>query len=199
MRKALGLATALALAVGVVILGAQAGEQEGAVKIGEKLPDFTMTDYNGKEHTLSKYEGKIVVIDMASHNCPVSRGADPEIQKMVDKYKEQGVVFIGIDSDKANNLADIKKYMDDNGFNWPVVKDENNVYADKVKAKVTPEMFILDKEGKLVYHGAFAPQGSTDFAGREIYVAGVLEKLIAGEAIETAERPAWGCSIKRVS
>ncbi|HOV32571.1 MAG TPA: redoxin domain-containing protein [Candidatus Hydrogenedens sp.] len=170
-----------------------------ALSIGEAMPDFKLKDCDGNEHTLSQYKGKIVVIEFCSKECPYSRGADPDLIKLHEKYSSQGVVFLGIDSHFQTQPEDIKKYALQIKKVYPILKDIENKYADLVGAKVTPEIFIIDKEGKIAYHGAFDDRKSPDGKPTEKYTENAIESLLGGKAIEKTETKAWGCSIKRVS
>ena len=185
------IALGLVFAVGPVFAG------EG-VEVGEAMPDFTLTDYTGKEHTLSDYKGKIVVVEMSSHNCPWSRGTDSHISELADTYKDKEVVFIGIDSDATNTMEEVADHAKEAGVSFPVLKDPENKYADAVMASRTPEIYIVDKEGKLAYHGAFDNRQVPTTAGDTNYVAKALDELLAGEAVSTPSVSAWGCTIKRV-
>jgi len=169
-----------------------------ALSIGEAMPDFKLKDYDGKEYTLSQYKGKIVVIEFCSKECPYSRGADPDLIKLYAKYSNQGVVFLGIDSHFQTQPEDIKKYALEIKKPYPILKDVENKYADIVGAKVTPEIFIIDKEGKIAYHGAFDDRKSPEGKPTEKYSENAIESLLAGKAVEKTETKAWGCSIKRV-
>jgi peroxiredoxin len=168
-----------------------------AVEIGQNLPDFTLKDLDGKEHTLSQYRGNIVVIEFCSYQCPWSRGADPKLIELWNKYKDKGVVFLGIDSNTPNAVEDIKKYAATLKKDYPILKDVDNVYADKLGASRTPEIFIVDKDGKLVYHGAFDNRTNPDGTPTKHYVADAIESLLNGKTPDPNSTSAWGCTIKR--
>ncbi|MGC8737909.1 MAG: redoxin domain-containing protein [Candidatus Hydrogenedens sp.] len=172
--------------------------QAKALNIGDPMPDFNLKDYDGKEYSLAQFKGKIVVLEFCSQECPYSRGADPDIAELHAKYSTRGVVFLGIDSHFKTQPEDIKKYALETKKPYPILKDIENKYADKVDAKVTPEIFIVDKDGKVVYHGAFDDRKGPDGQPTEKYTENALEALLAGKPIEKAETKAWGCTIKRV-
>lgn len=187
-----------AMALAFVLAAASVTAGEG-VEIGAAMPDFTLTDYTGKDHTLSDYKGKIVVLEMSSHNCPWSRGTDSQISELANKYSDKDVVFIGIDSDVTNSMEDVEAHAKEAGVPFPVVKDPENKYADRVMASRTPEIYIVDKEGKLAYHGAFDNRQVPATAGDTNYVAKALDELLAGEKVSDPKVSAWGCTIKRVA
>jgi len=167
------------------------------VEPGQAMPDFKLKDLNGKEHSLADYKGKIVVIEFCSHNCPYSRGTDPQLIALAEKYADKGVVVIGIDSNTPNDVESIKKYAEEKGKKYPILKDVDNVYADKVGATRTPEVFVIDKEGKVAYHGAFDDRKNPEKPGETPYVENAVKALLDGKPVETPTAKAWGCTIKR--
>lgn len=175
----------------------QAETIELKVEVGDKMPAFTMNDHAGNEHSLSDFEGKVVVIDFASQKCPYSRGVDPDVQALHKAYEDKGVVVLAIDSHHETTPEEIAGYMNENGYTFPVLKDEGNAYADEVGATRTPEMFVLDKEGAVAYYGAFDDRKSPKAEPETTYVADAVAALLAGEPVEPSKVNPWGCTIKR--
>jgi peroxiredoxin len=172
-----------------------------ALEIGQPLPDFKLKDADGKEHALESYKGKVVVLNFSSPNCPVSRGLDPEINKLAAKYKDNpDVVFLGVDANKNVTPEDLAKHISETNQPYPILKDEGNKYADAVGAKVTPELFIAGKDGKLVYHGALDARTShTEKDGGEPHADNAIQAALEGKPAPVAEVKAFGCGIKRGS
>lgn len=196
---AIGIFAMLGLACWYLGFAGEAPKASAAVELGAEMPDFTMKDVNGNEHSLQKYRGKVVVLDFCSHECPWSRGADPHLAALVKEYADKGVVFLGIDSHHKTTTEEIKKYAEEKELTHPILKDVNNEYADKVGAKVTPEIFVIDKEGKLRYHGAFDNRTKPEEKGSEFYTRMAIDAVLAGKVPDPQQVKAWGCTIKRVS
>lgn len=200
-------ALSAALAVIAIVVGAATAAQDEAqdkpapkgVKVGDTVPDFKMKDLDGQEHTLSEHKGKPVVLVFVSNGCPWSRGADPLLSRMAKDYEAKGVVFYGIDPDKNNSPEQIKNYAQDKNVTYRILKDEQNKYADALGAVQTPEVFIVDKDGKLVYHGAVDNREKEAEDGQTNYVQAALDEILAGKPVSTPEKKQWGCTIKRVS
>lgn len=169
------------------------------LEVGEAMPDFKLTDTTGKEHTLEQYKDKIVVFNFCSQECPFSRGADPSINELARTYGEKGVVFLGVDSNKDLEASDIQPYIEKADIPYPILKDTGNVLADAVGARVTPEIYIKDKDGKVVYHGAPDNRAGPTSTPTEHYLKDALDAMLADKPIETATVKAWGCGIKRAS
>ena len=184
------------LVAGAAMSSAGPGRAEG-VGIGDALPGFELQDLAGKSHSLEAYAGQIVVLNFCSQECPWSRGADPKINEVAKAYAAKGVVFLGVDSHRSTPPEAIRAYAENAGVPYPVLKDTGNAYADKVHAQRTPEFFIVDRQGKLAYHGAFDNRTRPDQAGEVNYVTAALDALLAGQTVAKPEAAAWGCSIKR--
>ncbi len=186
------------LCIAVVPLNGCASESTSASpKIGSILPNFELKDLKGTVHTLKQYAGKIVVLEMCSIECPWSKGADPHLVELSKQYADDGVVFIGIDSHKSTTVEDIKAYAEKNGKSYTILKDVDNKYADAVGAKTTPEVYVVDKVGKLAYHGAFDNRQQDTAKGDKAYVADAIAAVLAGKVPDPSEAKSWGCSIKR--
>lgn len=171
--------------------------QAGSLPIGDQAPDFELQDHAGKTHSLSAYAGKIIVLNFCSQECPWSRGADAKINEVARAYAPKEVVFLGIDSHRSTQPEAIQAHTENAGVPYPVLKDTGNAYADKLGAQRTPEFFIVDRQGKLAYHGAFDNRTRPDQMGSSNYVADALDALLAGQKVAKPEAAAWGCSIKR--
>lgn len=201
MKKLYWGAATLAFAVtlcGFTITGVSA-EKLKALEIGATFPDFKLTDTTGKEHSLASYKDKIVVLNFCTQECPFSRGADPSINELATAYAEKDVVFLGVDSNKNLEPAAIQAHIDEAKIPYPILKDMDNKLADAVGARVTPEIYVIGKDGKLAYHGAPDDRAGPTETPKAHYLKDALDALTAGKAVEKATVKAWGCGIKRAS
>src|SRR5271155_148455 len=69
--------------------------------IAESAPGWTLTDVNGKAVRLQDFAGKVVVVDFWATWCPPCRAEIPHLISLQDKYKEQGLVIVGISLDQG--------------------------------------------------------------------------------------------------
>lgn len=169
------------------------------VAIGEPMPAFQLEDTEGNTHTLADYEGQILVVNFSSQHCPFSAGVDPDLVALAEQYSDENVAFLAIDSHHSTTPEEIAAYAEEKRIPYPICKDPGNAYADTAGAKRTPEIFIVDTEGKLAYHGAFDSRRGTESPGSTPYTANALAALVAGEPVETPQTRAWGCTIKRAA
>jgi peroxiredoxin len=173
-----------------------AGAGETAVK---SISGFTLPGSDDQNHSLSDFsDAKAVVILFVSTQCPVSRGFDARMVELAKTYQAKDIVFLGINSNKAESLDDIKAHATAHDYSFVVLKDKDNVVADQFKAKVTPEAFVLSTTGDVLYHGRI--DDAPDPAERKAEdLKNALDQLVAGQDVALAETKAFGCSIKRVS
>jgi peroxiredoxin len=175
-----------------------AEDDEDKVEIGDKVPDFEMTDTEGNTHKLEDFEDKIVVLNFYSQHCPWIIGHNPHMNELAKEYMEKDIVFLGIDAHAGRSLEAIEEHRKEAELPYPILKDVDNKYADKMNAKVTPEIYIVDKDGNLAYHGAFDNRTSPPEEGEVNYVKNALDALLEGNDVEEPRVQAWGCGIVRV-
>lgn len=170
----------------------------GALSPGDKVADFSLKDYNGKTHSLSQYKDKAaIVIIFVSTQCPVSNAYNARMAKLYSDYSKKNVAFLGINSNRRESVAEIKSHAQKHGLLFPILKDENNVIADKFGATVTPEVFVLSKDLTVLYHGRIDDsQRPANIKRRDLRKA--LDEILAGKKVTTPETKAFGCTIKRV-
>ena len=169
------------------------------LNIGDQAPYFTVKNYDGKEYELKKVlsGNKLAVLMFISTECPVSNAYNERMEKLHESYSKKGVAFIGINSNKQEDVKMIAAHAKDHGFKFPVLKDEQNKVADLYAAQVTPETFVLDPMGKLLYHGRIDDNRN---AGKVTSndLADALDKLLTGKELTLTTPRAFGCSIKRI-
>lgn len=176
-----------------------APDAKAAVAIGSVVNDFKLPDADGKEHSLASLKGsKGTVIIFIATKCPVSNAYNERMQKLAEEYRAKGVNVIGINSNAAELSPEVKQHAAEKGLTFPILKDAGNRIADRLDAKVTPEAYLLDASGKLVYRGRIDNSRKGDsITSTELRDA--IEATLAGRAIEKTEVNAFGCSIKRAS
>jgi peroxiredoxin len=172
------------------------------IKVGEKMADFHLPVAGESSH-LSLYglKGKkaVAVIFIAT-KCPYSNAFNGVMANLAKDYESQGVAVIGINSNKTEPAAEVAAHAQTHGLGFPVLKDEGNVLADRLGATVTPEVFLLDGDWTLRYHGALGNSASPTTKASEATDAEVrpaLDAILAGGAVPRAETKAFGCTIKR--
>lgn len=165
----------------------------------DKVENFKLKDYNGKEYQLSDFQNsKAIVIIFVATQCPVSNAYNSRMEKLYQEYKDKGVAFIGINSNKQESVEEIKEHAKKNNLNFVILKDVNNVIADKFKASVTPEVFVLNSDFEILYHGRIDDSRKEGEVKSED-LKNALNEILAGKKVSKTETKAFGCTIKRVN
>jgi len=93
------------------------------------VKDFTLKDYEGKEHSLSDYKNsKAIVLIFVATECPISNAYNSRMEAIYNDYKGKDVAFLGINSNKAESVMSIKEHAEENGLTFTILKDEKNKY-----------------------------------------------------------------------
>lgn len=178
-----------------------------AAKVGDKAPDFTLTDIHGETHSLSDFKGKTVVLEWTNYGCPyVQKHYDSgNMQKLQAMMADKDVVWFSICSSREGAQGHMsadrwQKVTEKKGVNSAAVLiDESGEVGRAYGARVTPHMYVIDPEGVLVYNGAIDSIRSTsqaDIDRAENYVAAAVEAVLAGRPVETKTSVPYGCGIK---
>ena len=205
-------ATLAAAGLGLIMLGAGNLESESILdqapkaQVGQQAPDFTLTDLQGNEHTLSEYtaDGQTVVLEWFSPMCPFVkkhyRGDTMTMVNIQNEHKDDSVVWLRINSAKASHpaakLSTNQKTAEKWDITTPILMDPEGTIGRIYGAKRTPEMYIIDATGLLAYHGAIDNNNNASTPGEVNFVRNGLVQTLAGEEITTSTTKAYGCSIK---
>lgn len=195
MKKAFVLTSLMALAASAF-----------AVEVGQPAPDFTATDINGNTVHLSDYKGKIVVIESYNSDCPYCHNqyATGAMQDLQRDLAAKGVVWLLVNSVNPNNNsyrtdAEAKKEMAKEKMDvtaW--IADPSGKVGHLYDMKTTPDMYVINKEGILVYEGAIdnEPDPFHNPKTAQNYVRDAVDDLLAGKPIEVSQTKPYGCSVK---
>ncbi|MBL1211868.1 MAG: thioredoxin family protein [Ignavibacteriae bacterium] len=176
-------------------------------EINRSAPGFTLVDSNGDEHSLSDFEGKIIVLEWINFGCPFVQKhyKSGNMQNLQNKYTGKGIIWLLICSSapgKQGNLTneEINAELDElNTAQTAYLIDESGEVGQAYGAKTTPHMYIIDEEGILVYAGGIDDIKSTDVEDIEKavnYVAEGLDYLLDDMPVQTQVSAPYGCSVK---
>lgn len=163
-----------------------------------KVENFKLKDYNGKEIQLSDFKDtKAIVIMFIATQCPVSNAYNERMAEVYNDYKKKGVAFIGINSNKQESVDEIKEHAQKNNLGFTILKDEKNIIADKFSATVTPEVYVLNGNFEILYHGRIDDSRNTDdIKSQDLRKA--LDEILNGKQVSNTKTKAFGCTIKRI-
>lgn len=178
-----------------------------AATVGQAAPDFSLTDLQGKAVKLSDYRGKYVVLEWVNPGCPFvqkhyNSGNMPQLQKDAGA---QGVVWLAINSTAPEardfkSPEDLAAWLKEKGaVPSAAMLDREGTVGKAYGAKTTPDMFVIDPKGTLIYAGAIDDKRSADpedVKTAKNYVKAALEEAQAGKAVSKPTTSPYGCGIK---
>lgn len=178
-----------------------------AAKVGEKAPEFTLTDINGEPHSLSDYAGKVVVLEWTNYGCPFVKKHynSGNMQALQEMATDKDVVWLTI----CSSAEGTQGHMSAKEWQKATAKKEVKATATLIDeagsagkaygAIATPHMFVIDENGVLAYDGAIdsIPSANTsDIAKAENYVKSAITAVLEGKPVSTPKSKPYGCSIK---
>lgn len=184
-----------------------AGPAMATPDIGKPAPDFTATDIKGETVKLSDLKGKPVVLEWTNSECPFVKkhyGAG-NMQKTQVEAAKNGAVWISIVSSGPGRqgfvtAAQAQKIIDDaKAHPAHKILDTDGAIGHLYDAKTTPDMFVIDKDGTLVYAGAIDDQPDPwpqSLAKAKNYVLAALNDLKAGRKVAVPLTEPYGCGVK---
>jgi peroxiredoxin len=192
---------AVSLALGAAV------RSEAAAVVGEKAPDFTLTDNAGQSHSLSSFQGKWVVLEWVNYDCPFVRKhyGSGNMQALQKAYTGKGVTWLSINSaapGKEGHLSATESATQAKQRNAAMsayLIDADGKVGRAYGAKTTPHMYVIDPTGKLVYAGGIDDKPSTDQAdvkSAKNFVRAALDEAMAGKAVTVASSQPYGCAVK---
>ena len=182
------------------VLAVAAARAAGAIgTIGQPAPGFALKDQDGQEVDLGKLRGKVVVLEWTNPDCPfVQRHYKSKtMTTLADRFRGRDVVWLAVNSTSYMDAGNDREWRTKQGFSYPILDDSKGIVGGAYGAKTTPHMFVIGKDGTLVYAGAIDddPAGAKEGTARN-YVAEALDEVTAGKAVGVAETKPYGCSVK---
>ncbi len=178
-----------------------------AVRVGEPAPGFSAVDSTGKTQRLSDYKGKYVVLEWHNQGCPFTQKhyESGNMQRLQKEWTAKGVVWLTVISSAPGKQGFVTPTQENdylkkmNAVPTAVLMDPAGTLGHLYDAKTTPDMYIIDPAGNLIYEGAIDDKPTTDqadIASAKNYVNAALTEAIGGKLItDPATRP-YGCSVK---
>ncbi|MGD1019527.1 MAG: thioredoxin family protein [Verrucomicrobiia bacterium] len=190
------------LSVALVASLAVAGSAFG-LNIGDKAPSTSvkMKNVDGKDVSIADVAGaQGTLVVFSCNHCPFVKAWQGRIASVGNAAKTKGIGVIVINSNDPtqypeDSYAEMQKRAQDLGFTFPYVVDATSDVARAFGASHTPEAFLFDKDGKLVYHGAIDDSKEANQVTAH-YLQDAVDAALAGKAVPVAETKAIGCGIK---
>jgi peroxiredoxin len=117
---------------------------------GKIAPSFTLVDLQGKKVSLADYKGHAVVLNFWATYCGPCKLEMPWFQDLQNKYKEQGLVVLGLDQDDGMAVQEVETASKRMGVTYPILMPDDAVSKSYELSDYIPETYYVDKSGKIV-------------------------------------------------
>lgn len=169
---------------------------------GDAAPSFDLVDLEGRRHTLAAYRGRTVILEWLNPDCPYvqrqyeSRAMTAAVARV--KAIDPNAVWLAVDSTQTSTATSILAWARRQGLKHPVLVDTDGVVGRRYDARRTPEMVVIDAEGRLRYRGAVDDNrlGRTPQDRVTNYVVQAVSQLVKGEPVRPEYVKPYGCKIK---
>ena len=199
MRK-ITLILASALLCNLYVLAAADETEQSAV--GRKIGGFALNDYRGKTWRISDFaEQPVLVVAFLGTECPLAKLYAARLAALAGDFSAKGVAFLGINSNQQDSLAELAHFARTFKLDFPLLKDPGNRVADQFRAQRTPEVFVLDRDRIVRYHGRIDDQYTYGLQRPKVehdYLHETLDALTNGRNVPITETEVVGCLIGRV-
>jgi hypothetical protein len=165
--------------------------------IGSQISDIRVNDH-GSQVSIKPASAKATAVVFISVQCPVSNAYNERMAAIHREYSGKGVQFAFVNANEQESQEAADAHAKEHNLGFKVYKDPDNVLADRLNAQVTPEVFLFDHTGKLVYHGRIDDSRDLDkVTSKDFHKA--LDAVLAGQPVAVAQTKQFGCTIKRVN
>lgn len=192
---------AAVFAVAAALCAAPAARALEELAIGAQGAGFNLKGTDGKTHSLESVAGKKgTAVIFTCNECPYAKGYENRLIALAKDYQPKGVGFVAINPNDptivpGDGFEFMVKRAKDKEFPYPYVFDETQEIARAYGARVTPHIFLLDAQGKLVYRGRI-DDSLEEGKIRERDLSAALEAVVSGQPVKVAETKAFGCGVK---
>lgn len=172
-----------------------------SLALAEKAPSFTLPGVDGRDHSLGDYrDADVLVLIQSCNHCPYVQAWEGRMKAIAGDYAGGGVRVVAVSSNDAANypedsFEEMKKRAERQRFNFDYLYDADQSFARALGAERTPEVFVFDRDRRLVYHGAI-DDNRDETAVTTRYLRDALDGVLAGDEPPVAETAPVGCTVK---
>lgn len=176
-----------------------AGKFNKKVNIGDKAAVWKeLPGTDGKKHSLGDYKAAdVLVIAFTCNHCPVANAYEERFNTLAETFKDKKVelIAISISESEVDSLENMKQRASDKSYKFDYLQDLSQESGRSYGALVTPHVFVLDKDRKIAYMGAFDDSMNPAQAQKH-YVTDAVKALLDGKQPEIKESLQFGCGIE---
>ena len=172
------------------------------ITLAADAPPFDLPGVDGESHSLDDYaDAPVLAVVWSCNHCPYVQAWEGRMVGLQREYADRGFRLVAVSSNDAeaypeDSFEAMKARAEAEGFNFDYLYDESQSVLNAYGAERTPEVFLFDRDRKLVYHGAIDDSRDEEGVTQE-YLRDAIEAVLAGEQPSVTETPAVGCTVKR--
>jgi peroxiredoxin len=175
---------------------------QGTGVIGRAIPPFSASAVDNTTFQSAEHKEKVLVVAFLGVECPLANLYAPSLAELSKRYSGKSVAIVAVNSNAQDTLDQTRAQARANGLTFPVLKDAGNAVAELFGAARTPEIFVLDAQRTVRYHGMLDDQyGYRERRAKptKTYALDAIEALLKSGPVAVAETPLQGCHIGRVT
>jgi peroxiredoxin len=172
------------------------------IALATEAPPFDLPGVDGGQHRLDDYADKpALAVVWSCNHCPYVQAWEGRMIALQREFGDRGFKLVAISSNDADNYPEdsfdaMKTRSEEQGFNFDYLYDEDQSVLNAYGAERTPEVFLFDRDRRLVYHGAIDDSREEEGVTQE-YLRDAIEAVLAGEEPQVGATPPIGCTVKR--
>jgi peroxiredoxin len=172
-----------------------------SLELGSSAPDFTLLGVDGEEHSLASYaDAPLLALIQSCNHCPYVLAWEGRMIGVQRDYAARGVRLVAVNSNDASRHPDdsyehMVEHAQEKGFNFDYLHDPEQRLVRALGAKRTPEVFLFDRDRRLVYHGAIDDNRDEADVSRR-YLRDALDAALDGATPSSADTAPVGCTVK---
>jgi peroxiredoxin len=172
-----------------------------SIRLHERAPSFTLPGVDGREHSLADYDDSdVLVLIQSCNHCPYVLAWEGRMIAIQREYADRGVRIVAVNSNDASRYSvdsfdEMRRRAEREGFTFDYLHDESQSLARTLGSERTPEVFLFDRDRRLVYHGAI-DDNRDDTAVTAHYLRDALDAVLDGGEPAIQETPPVGCTVK---
>jgi peroxiredoxin len=172
------------------------------IALATDAPPFDLPGVDGQQHNLDDYADKpALAVVWSCNHCPYVQAWEGRMISLQREFGDRGFELVAISSNDADNYPEdsveaMKARSAEQGFNFDYLYDEDQSVLNAYGAERTPEVFLFDRDRRLVYHGAIDDSREEEGVTQE-YLRDAIEAVLAGEEPQVSDTALVGCTVKR--
>jgi peroxiredoxin len=172
-----------------------------SIALGTEAPQFDLPGVDGQSHSLDSYaDADVLVLVQSCNHCPYVQAWENRLSAIARDYGERGVRVVAVNSNDAerypeDSFDEMQKRASARGFVFDYLYDEPQAVARELSSERTPEVFVYDRDRRLVYHGAI-DDSRDETAVTQEYLRDALDAVLEGQEPAMTETPPVGCTLK---